>query len=103
MWHGDSIQRDANEYAESVLRFYRADSPDLPALPDPEVTLYDTLQFYLDTHWEMAPNVRDEIAGAAVGHARERVSLDDLDDDVILYVTDTGRLGLGITEQGTLG
>lgn len=90
MWHRDSIQRDVNEYAEPVLRWYRSDSPDLPALPDAEVTLYDTLQFYIDQHWEVPPEVRDEIAGAAVGHARERVSLDALDDDMILSLPDMG-------------
>jgi hypothetical protein len=86
MCHHDTIQHDADEYAATVLRYFKAASPDLPALRDPESTLYDTLQLWLDMHWGMPPTVRDAIAGAAVGHARERVPLDDLGDDVVLFV-----------------
>lgn len=69
------IQRKCDEYAESVLRYYRSDSADLPALPDAEIALFDTLQFWLDMRWEIPAEIRDEIAGASIGHAREELAI----------------------------
>lgn len=65
------IQGEANDYASTVLRFYKSDSPDLPALPDAEAVCFNTVQSWLDAQYEMPTDIRDQVAGAALGHARE--------------------------------
>lgn len=81
------IQREADDYAETVLRYYKSDSPDLPALPDAEKVCLETVQFWLDAQWELPTDVRDQIAGAALGHAREEWGT-FWGDDAVLVVND---------------